>query len=61
MPWLLHDPYELIRSRQRELQEAAARAHLLADARRQSARARRATPGRFSRAARLLRTALARP
>jgi hypothetical protein len=57
----LQDPYDLIRSRQIELREAAARAQLLAAAGRQADQARRERPGRFSRAARRLRATLARP
>jgi hypothetical protein len=58
--WSVDDPYERIRERQRELRERAEAARLAADARR-GAMVRSAAPGRLSRAARLLRTTLARP
>lgn len=62
MLWLTPDPYELIRSRQRELQLSATRARRLAAAWPGGAgQARRTAPGRLSRAAQLLRAALARP
>jgi hypothetical protein len=58
---LFDSSYELIRERQRELHEEAARAQLLARARRESAQARPQRPGRLSRAARRVGAALARP
>jgi hypothetical protein len=57
----LDSPYEFIRERQRELREEAARAQLAARARHATAAARHDAPGRLSRAAQLVRAALARP
>jgi len=53
--------YEEIRRRQRELHEMAARAHLLASARREAARARPARSSRRGWLGRRFRTNLARP
>ncbi|HXM56650.1 MAG TPA: hypothetical protein VOB72_14735 [Candidatus Dormibacteraeota bacterium] len=61
MFWSAETPYEQIRSAQREMQERAQRAQMLAIARREARLAERTAPSRFSKAVRRVRSAQARP
>ena len=61
MFWSAETPYEQIRNAQREMRERAQRAQMLANARREAKLAERGASSRFSKAARRIRSAQARP
>ena len=61
MFWSAETPYEQVRNAQREMRERAARAQLLARARREAKEANRAAMGQLARDAHRLRSARERP